>query len=174
VQAANGSVSSQDRRTLDEEFQQLVDEVDRIGRATEFNGIKLLDGSSSNVQFQVGIGITLGVDTLAATLAPMLATGLGIDVLGITNVGAATTALAAIDSAIDSVSRLRSRFGSLQNRLESSIRYLGVQQENLAAAESRIRAARPRPTPEHGSVRAAVHRRDAKRRRSSPSPSRAP
>jgi flagellin len=139
VQAANGSVSSQDRRTLDEEFQQLVDEVDRIGRATEFNGIKLLDGSSSNVQFQVGIGITLGVDTLAATLAPMLATGLGIDVLGITNVGAATTALAAIDSAIDSVSRLRSRFGSLQNRLESSIRYLGVQQENLAAAESRIR-----------------------------------
>ncbi len=139
VQAANGSVSSQDRRTLDEEFQQLVDEVDRIGRATEFNGIKLLDGSSSNVQFQVGIGISLGVDTLAATLAPMLATGLGIDVLGITNVGAATTALAALDSAIDSVSRLRSRFGSLQNRLESSIRYLGVQQENLAAAESRIR-----------------------------------
>ena len=44
VQSANGTISSTDRQTLDEEFQSLVNEVDRIGRATEFNGIKLLDG----------------------------------------------------------------------------------------------------------------------------------
>jgi flagellin len=141
VQSANGSVSNSDRRTLDEEFQQLVDEIDRIGRGTEFNGIKLLDGNASTVLFQVGIGTNAGIDTLAASLSPVLATGLGLDVLGVTNVGASTTAIAAIDSAIDSVSRVRGRFGALQNRLDSTIRNLAVQSENLAAAESRIRDA---------------------------------
>jgi flagellin len=141
VQSANGSVSNSDRRTLDEEFQQLVDEIDRIGRGTEFNGIKLLDGNASTVLFQVGIGTNAGIDTLSASLSPVLATGLGLDVLGVTNVGASTTAIAAIDSAIDSVSRVRGRFGALQNRLDSTIRNLAVQSENLAAAESRIRDA---------------------------------
>ncbi len=139
VQSANGSVSSTDRGTLDEEFQQLVDEIDRIGRGTEFNGIKLLDGSASNVVFQVGLGIAAGIDTLPVSLAPVLATGLGIDVLGVTSVLAATTALTAIDDAINSVSRVRGKFGAMQNRLESTIRNLAVQSENLAAAESRIR-----------------------------------
>ena len=52
IQASNGSVSNQDKNTLDEEFQSLISEVNRIGRSTEFNGIKLLDGSSSTVSFQ--------------------------------------------------------------------------------------------------------------------------
>ena len=48
VQSANGSVSNQDRETLDQEFQSLVNEINRIGRSTEFNGIRLLDGSSKS------------------------------------------------------------------------------------------------------------------------------
>jgi flagellin len=64
IQSSNGSVSNQDKETLDEEFQSLVSEVNRIGRSTEFNGIKLLDGSSSTVSFQIGFGTTSGIDTL--------------------------------------------------------------------------------------------------------------
>ena len=139
VESSNGTMSSTDRSTLDEEFRQLVDEVDRIGRGTEFNGIKLLDGSATTVVFQVGLGIVSGVDTLNASLAPILATTLGLDVLGVTNVNGANSAMTAIDRAIDSVSRARGTFGAMQNRLESTIRYLGVQEENLTAAESRIR-----------------------------------
>lgn len=139
VQASNGSVSSQDRTTLNDEFQQLVQEVDRIGRASQFNGIHLLDGSSSSVSFQIGLGITSGVDTLSAALSPVLATSLGLDVLGVTNVGSATSSLTALDDAINSLSRVRGSFGAMQNRLEHTINYLGVQAENLSAAESRIR-----------------------------------
>jgi flagellin len=139
VQASNGSVSSTDRTTLNDEFQQLVQEVDRIGHASQFNGIHLLDGSSSSVSFQIGLGITSGVDTLSAGLSPVLATSLGLDVLGITNVGGATSSLSAIDDAINSVSHIRGSFGAMQNRLEHTINYLGVQAENLSAAESRIR-----------------------------------
>ncbi|MCK5943613.1 MAG: flagellin, partial [Planctomycetes bacterium] len=79
VQSANGTISSADRTTLDQEFQQLVDEINRIGLSTSFNGINLLDGSSSSVTFQVGPGTTTGVDTLNASLSPVLATGLGLD-----------------------------------------------------------------------------------------------
>ena len=139
VQSANGSISSQDRATLDEEFRELVDEIDRIGRGTEFNGIKLLDGTSSSVTFQVGFGTTASIDTLTASLSAVLATGLGLDVLGLSNVGASTTAMTAIDSAIDSVSRTRGRFGAMQSRLEYTINNLAVQAENLRAADSRIR-----------------------------------
>jgi len=139
IQASNGSVSEQDRATLDEEFQSLVDEIDRLGRSSEFNGIHLLDGSSSTVSFQIGAGTSSGIDTLAASLAPALATSLGLDVLGVTNSLAASSALDAIDSAIDDVSGLRGKFGAMQNRLESTVRFLGIQAENLTAADSRIR-----------------------------------
>lgn len=139
VQSANGTVSDTDRATLDEEFQSLVAEVDRIGRSTEFNGIKLLDGSASSVTFQVGSGTTVGVDTLSANLSAVLATGLGIDVLGLTNASAASSAMSALDSAIDSVSRSRGRLGAMQNRLQYTVNNLQVQSENLSAADSRIR-----------------------------------
>ncbi len=138
VQSGNGTVSARDRATLDEEFQQLVSEIDRIGRSSEFNGIRLLDGSATSVAFQVGFG-TGPEDRLQAGLAPILATSLGLDVLAVTNVGGATSAMTAIDQAINDVSRVRGRFGAMQNRLESSIRYLGLQAEILTAAESRIR-----------------------------------
>jgi flagellin len=139
VQASNGSVSGADRDTLNEEFQSLVDEVNRIGSSTEFNGIKLLDGSSTSVSFQVGFGTTAGIDTLDVSLAPALSTSLSIDSLDIGSTGVTTTALTNLDSAINQVSSLRGSLGAIQNRLGSTINNLAIQVENLSAAESRIR-----------------------------------
>jgi flagellin len=139
IQSSNGSVSNQDRETLDEEFQSLVSEVNRIGRSTEFNGIKLLDGSSSTVSFQVGFGTTTGIDTLAVTLSAALSTSLSLQSLDIGSGGVTTTAISSIDSAINTVSSLRGSLGAVQNRLGSTINNLAIQVENLSAAESRIR-----------------------------------
>ena len=139
VQSANGSVSGQDRNTLNEEFRSLIDEVDRIGRSTEFNGVKLLDGSSSTVSFQVGFGIAAGIDSLNVSLSSALSTTLSLNSLNIGASGSQTTAISTIDTAINSVSSLRGRLGAAQNRLNSTIANLGVQVENLSAAESRIR-----------------------------------
>lgn len=139
VQSANGSVSADDRATLDEEFQELVDEVDRIGRGTEFNGISLLDGTTSSVSFQVGAGTDPTTNTLSATLSAVLATGLGIDVLELSTASAANSAMTAIDSAIDSVSRVRGGFGATQNRLQYAANNLSAQSDALTNAESRIR-----------------------------------
>tara|TARA_R110002072_G_scaffold174303_4_gene329474 strand:+ start:88514 stop:89341 length:828 start_codon:yes stop_codon:yes gene_type:complete len=139
IQSSNGSVSDQDKATLDEEFQSLVSEVNRIGRSTEFNGVKLLDGSSSSVTFQVGFGTTQGIDTLSVSLSAALSTSLSLNSLDIGSSGSTTTAITNIDSAINSISSLRGSLGAVQNRLGSTINNLAIQTENLSAAESRIR-----------------------------------
>jgi flagellin len=139
VQSANGSVSGQDKDTLNEEFTSLVAEVNRIGRSSEFSGINLLDGSASAVTFQVGTGTTAGIDTISVTLSAALSTTLGLSTLDIGSTGDISLAISNIDAAINSVSGLRGSLGAVQNRLDSTISNLGVAGENLSAAESRIR-----------------------------------
>ena len=139
IQSANGSSSTADKNTIKEEFDSLVNEVNRIAESTEFNGIKLLDGSATSVTFQVGINTTANVDSLNVTLTAALATSLGLSSVDVGSNGNTSTAISAIDSAINAVSPLRGKFGSLQNRLQSTIANLGVAAESLSAAESRIR-----------------------------------
>ncbi|MFN6192236.1 MAG: flagellin [Planctomycetota bacterium] len=139
IQSSNGSVSNQDKETLDQEFQSLVSEVNRIGRSTEFSGIKLLDGSASSVSFQVGLGTTSGIDTLSVSLSPALSTTLSLSSLDIGSGGATTTAITNLDAAINSISSLRGTLGAVQNRLGITVSNLSITTENLTAAESRIR-----------------------------------
>lgn len=139
VQASNGTVSNTDRETLDQEFQSLVSEVNRIGQSTEFNNVKLLDGSSSSVSFQVGFGTTASIDTISVSLEAALSTSLAIASLDIGSGGSTTSALTSIDAAINTVSSLRGKLGAIQNRLNSTINNLDTRVENLSAANSRIR-----------------------------------
>jgi flagellin len=139
IQSANGSSSTQDKNTIKEEFDSLVNEINRIAQSTDFNGVKLLDGSSSAVQFQVGIGTSVGIDVLNVSLSPALATTLGLSTVDVGSGGDTSFAITQIDAAVNSVSQLRGQYGSLQNRLQSTIANIGVARESLTAAESRIR-----------------------------------
>ena len=139
IQASNGSVSNADKNTLNEEFSALVNEINRIARGTEFNGINLLDGTSSSLSFQVGFGTTTGIDTIAVSLSPALSTTLSLQSLDIGSSGTPSTAISTIDTAIDTVSSLRGSLGAVQNRLSSTVSNLGSGIENLSAAASRIR-----------------------------------
>ena len=138
-QSLNGTLTTNERGYLDSEYQALIEEIDRIAQSTEFNGISLLDGSAgASVNIQVGIETNawdvIGVDITTARDAATL--GLTGDITDVTN---ATTAMAAVTTAIDTVSSARSDFGAVQNRLETSIRNINNQKENLSAANSRIR-----------------------------------
>jgi len=138
IEANNGSTSAGDKDTLDQEFQDLISEVDRISQSTDFNTIKLLNGSQATVDFQVGSGVAAS-DTITVTLTSVQASDLAISTLDISSAGSATTAITAIDAAIDTVSATRGDLGSAQNRLTSTISNIGVSIESLSAAESRIR-----------------------------------
>jgi flagellin len=139
IQAANGSTSAADRNTIQEEFSALVTEVNRIAQSTEFNGVKLLDGSSSVASFQVGIYNNPSIDQLNVSLTPALSTTLGLSTLDVGSAGDTSLALTQIDAAINAVAALRGKFGAVQNRMQSMIANMAVATESLAAAESRIR-----------------------------------
>ena len=138
TEAANGTVSDSDKSTLNSEFTDLINEVDRIAQSSDFNNVKLLDGSTASITFQVGAGVTAN-DTIAVSLTSSLGSDLGITSLDISSAGSSTTAITAIDAAIDTVSATRGRLGAAQNRLQSTIANLGVSIESLSAANSRIR-----------------------------------
>jgi len=139
IQANNGTVSGNDRDTINQEFRDLVNEIDRIAQSTTFNGVRLLDGSGSTMTFQVGTGIQTGIDTIQLSTSDTLASTLGLASLDIGSSGVVTTAIDAVDNAINVVTRIRGQFGAVQNRMASTIANLQVQAENTSAAESRIR-----------------------------------
>ncbi|HDP70608.1 MAG TPA: flagellin FliC [Actinobacteria bacterium] len=138
VQAANGTLTDTDRATLQNEVSALIDEVDRISNATEFNTLKLLDGTSATVTLQVGANTG---QTIAVALSAADASTLAIGTVDVSTVSGALTAIDAIDGAIESISDTRSGLGAAQNRLEHTIANLGVAAENLMASESRVRDA---------------------------------
>jgi flagellin len=136
-QSLNGTLTDTERGYLDAEYQDLLDEVDRISDTTEFNGVTLLDGSLT-VNIQVGIG-TATADTIGIAQSTDLdAAGIGLTT-GIDTAANASSAMDEILSAIDTVSSARADFGAVQNRLETSIRNIQNTSENLSAANSRIR-----------------------------------
>ncbi len=139
IQASNGTVSDADKDILQEEFQSLRAEIDRIALSTKFNDINLLDGSQAAVTFHVGSGTSAAANQISVNLDPTLATSLSLDGLDIGSTGDPSAAIAAIDTAVNTVSSLRGRLGATQNRLQSTVNNLSVQVESLSAANSRIR-----------------------------------
>ncbi|MBP2241983.1 flagellin [Cytobacillus eiseniae] len=136
VQGANDTNTDGDRTAIQDEFDALVNEIDRISTTTEFNTQKLLSGGISNTIFQIGANVS---QTITIAISNMGANNLGVDALTIDGNANANLAISAIDAAISSVSTQRSKLGALQNRLEHTINNLGTSSENLSAAESRIR-----------------------------------
>jgi flagellin len=150
VQYSNGTLDSSDKEAIGAEVKQLAIEIDKIRDDTEFNGIKLLDGTGGTagaVSFQVGAntGETISVTTKDITASATSAGMAAVQTVAVAaDDAAASTAFAAItlaniDDAIEKVSGLRATFGAVQNRLEHRLNNLATYQENLVASESRIR-----------------------------------
>jgi len=137
IQAANGTLGDAERETVNEEFQDLTAEIDRIAAVTQFNGTSIL-ASGASTTFQIGIDNTSN-DRITISSVNATTSALGTSSLSVSTAGAAQSALAYLDSAISQIASLRATFGTVQNRLESAIRSLAVAMENSTAAESRIR-----------------------------------
>ena len=149
TQSANGTYSTENRAEMQKEINALNDEIDRIGATSNFNGTKLFDGKTTEIALHVGESSS-DDNTLKVTLAAMNASSIkgkvgtatknvDLTAIDLTTVKGAKSAIDNINDAIDVISSMRSDFGALQNRLEHTINNLGVQTENITAAESRIR-----------------------------------
>jgi flagellin len=143
VQSSNATNTSTDRDSLNNEFRQLADEIDRTLNATKFNGQAILSGGAGSQVFQIGSDNT-SYDQLAvttqnmATATNIVAVTATTGVISGTTGGAAQAMISAIDLALTSVNSERSTYGAVQNRFEAIIANLQVASENQTAAKSRI------------------------------------
>jgi len=141
MQSATDTVGNRERGFTDIEFQQLKEEIDRIAHSSEFNGARLLDGSTGTLDFQVGVHNDPLLDRISydgvgsdATLAT-----LGLATESISTKEGAQLSLQRLDDALVYVNGIRANLGAIQNRLTSVGTTLAINDENLSSARSRIR-----------------------------------
>ena len=157
TQSANGTYNSTARTAIGEEVTALKAELNRIASTTDYNGVKPLNtGNAPGAAPAAGgggvtptpapaaggivvqIGPTAG-ETLTIATAKMGSTALGVNAVDVSTVSKANSAITTINKAINSVSTHRAKLGASQNRLEHTINNLKTTNENMTAAESRIR-----------------------------------
>ncbi len=140
VQASNDTNVTADRSAITEELNALTSEVTRIADQTEFNTMKLIDGTFSGNGKNLQIGANSG-QNINFKIARMTASALEVEHVAsaVGSYGSATGAVTIVQDALDTVSTQRSALGALQNRLEHTIANADNTSENLQAAESRIR-----------------------------------
>ena len=149
VQSANGTISLADKRSLNDEYLELQDEIDRVFKSAEFNGVNLL-GNTASLTLQIGYkaGSNFQVVVSTVNMGSRTLAGGGISFVVATTASRqisatskATWMLSKLDAAIDNVTQKRADFGAKQNRIESILRNNANVVENQSAARSRIRDA---------------------------------
>ena len=159
TQSANGTYNSTARTAIGEEVTALKAELNRIASTTDYNGVKPLNtenapgaaaaatgtpgpGGAAAAPAAGGIVVQIGPtagETLTIATAKMGSTALGVNAVDVSTVSKANSAITTINKAINSVSTHRAKLGASQNRLEHTINNLKTTNENMTAAESRIR-----------------------------------
>lgn len=161
TQAASDTISNVERGYTNREYTKLVDEIQRIANTTEWNGLKVLQGSANNGEFgedlitiHVGAGdgtvenrdtIKLDIDSMSLIPSQDLGLEASGSQIGPENEGDSFTRemaadkLKTIDAALGKVASTRATLGAQQSRLTSAINNLGIQVENYKSANSRIR-----------------------------------
>lgn len=168
IQAANDTVSDEDRHMIDKEYVQLKNEIDRIAYSTEFNGTLLLVGEADiddelrggGNRFPLEIQVSKSylekadnkeeenpVNIIKIDLAKInafttedgLAIGRGEEGTRVNSKENAQQSIDVLAQALNKINEHRAYLGAMQNRLNSTVNTLGIQTENLSEAKSQIR-----------------------------------
>ncbi len=141
VKAANGTNTTADRKAIQFEVKALICEIDRVKQSTEFNTLKLLNGTfatGQNITIQVGAA-NVSAQRIQIKIMNISTGKLGIKTVNVATLSGARAAISKITQAIAKISSIRSGLGAVQNRLEHTIANLDNVVENTTAAESQIR-----------------------------------
>lgn len=141
IQAASDTIGDTERQFADREFQSLKQEIDRISNVTQFNGTPLLNGKAGIFEIQVGVNNNPILDRVIynGERADASLDALKLGGESIATKQGAQLSLAVIDDALVRVNSIRADLGAMQNRLQSTINNLAISDENLSAANSRVR-----------------------------------
>ena len=143
TQAASGQTENLD--TMNNEFKNLQDEIDRISSSTKYGATTLVDGSTtplSGITFQVG-SVNTAVDRITVKFDGASSHCLGVsstgDNISIDSLASAQAAMDALDTALTSINSFMGNVGAYQNRLQYTVENLSVSIENYSSSESTIR-----------------------------------
>lgn len=137
VQAGNGALAPEDRAAIQAEFNQVVSAVNQIGNNTQFNSIKLLDGTQATTGLTLQTGSGAG-ETQNVQIADSRAAALGVGNVDLTTQAGAASAMTTLDNALNQVSNQRSTLGALSNGLQATSSNLTTAKLNQTAAKSRL------------------------------------
>ncbi|MBN8485550.1 MAG: flagellin FliC [Sphingomonadales bacterium] len=139
VQSASGTYQdATDRAYMQTEVDELTAQIDQVVTNSEFNGVKLFDGTTATVTVQTGAEAADTVDLTMADLTTLAASGGAAGSYDVSTATAANGLLTSIDGELDSINSARSALGAGQNRLESVVNNLTSTSTNLSDARSRI------------------------------------
>jgi flagellin len=141
IQSASDTIGDTERQFADREFQAQKQEIDRIANVTSFNGSPLLNGKAGIFEIQVGTHNNPVLDRIVynGERADASLDALRLGGESVASKQGAQLSLSVIDDALVRVNGIRADLGAMQNRLQSTINTLAIADENLSAANSRIR-----------------------------------
>jgi len=135
-QAATGSYSTQQRNIMNNEFQQMIEEINRIAQTANFNSINMLDSATGTNRIHFGVGSYIDVGSVDVQTSALIDSAT-VSIAGTDGTNAAA-ALDLVTTAIERKDSARASLGYMMNRLESTTEVLNIQAENMMASESRI------------------------------------
>lgn len=143
MQASSDTVGDRERQLINNEVQELKQEVERIAQTTRYAGSTLLNGEAPVLDFQVGINNDDDVDRIKFDPGEsnLTSNALGIDSIDISDKFNAQNCLELLDEGIFRVNEVRSKVGSIQSRLQTTVNSQAIFMENLSAAKARIKDA---------------------------------
>lgn len=151
VQANSDSLNDEDKAIIQQEVSQLKDHINSITKDTEFNGVKLLDDQSVtdndkprfiNTTIGANVGELAKIPTFNTSTATLGKDGVGyLEEINVTDPTMSNKNLEILDSAVNSVNSIRSKYGAIQNKFESLSQGLGEISQSVENAESSLRDA---------------------------------
>ena len=144
IQSANGIYHEDDRKLMQVEVSQLVDEIDRVASQAEFNSLKMFLGDYARTSKKASMWFHIGAnenERERAYLNTMTSIALGVKNVKVMSAGDSNKAIGSIDSALSKMLNQRATLGAYSNRFEVVAKSLMTAYENIQAAESNVRDA---------------------------------
>ena len=140
VSAGSGAITDEDKESIQNEIDSIKKNINDLANNTEFNGIKLSVASPTNLNENSTGSIksttgTMDDESIQIPFFDVTCENLGISDLDVNNLD---SSVGAIDNATKMVTKFRSRYGSIQNRLEGTGEYLSEKDTCVQTAQSRI------------------------------------
>lgn len=141
TEAANGMTTASQATALNSEYQAILTEINNIGTGTTYNGSTVFGTTSATTTSSVYITDASSNYSINIAVAGLSQTALSLNSTNLSTTAGATSALAAINTAINTISSNRGSIGAAVGQMQDAQNVINVQVQNITSAQNSILAA---------------------------------